>query len=303
VVYVAPPPFSPAAVPEAEGHLPADTTDVARPSLWPPVSALALGLIAIGMATGGGLIIAGLIAVVLTALAWLAQAWREHPAWTDALTERLNERVVIPFVLPTVVVALIAVAVVSFSRVLLAVSQTAAWIVALIAAAAILAALAWLATREEMARSALHVLVAFAAVLLLASGVAGAVAGEREFHAHHEELHLKIVAADNEFNLSRLRAPASSGVTVEVDNQDEGVPHTFSVYTRAGGDPIFVGEQFAGAQTFEYHFETPAEGRYWYQCDVHPRQMFGIFDVDPPVGSDEGGEGSGSGEASDGNDH
>ncbi len=305
VVYAAPPPFSPATAPETEteSHLPADTTDVARRSPWPPVAALALGLAAVGMATGEGLIVAGLIALVVTALAWLAQAWQEHPAWTPAMTERLNQRIVLPFVLPTVVVVLVAVAVVSFSRVLLAVSQTAAWVIALIAAAAIVAALAWLSTRERVAAPALKLLAGLAAVLTLASGVAGAVAGEREFHHRAEALHLKIVAEDIEFNLPRLRAPASAEITVDLVNEDEGVPHTFSVYTRAGGDPVFEGEEVAGVATIENTFETPAaEGRYWFQCDVHPRQMFGIFEVEPAAG-DDGSEGSGSGEASDGDDH
>jgi plastocyanin len=287
VLYAAPAPWSPVAAPQVDAHLPADTSDVARPSPWPLLSALAVGLMAVGLATGAGLTIVGAIALVVAALAWLAQAWQEHPAWTDAMTRRLNERIVLPFVLPATVVALIAVAVVSFSRVLLAVSATAAWVIALIVAAAILAALAWLATRDHMGAAALKVLAAFAGVLTVASGVAGAAAGEREFHPHAEGLHLRIVADDLEFNLPRLRAPAGAEVILELENHDEGVPHTFSVYTRAGGAPIFEGDEVTGEATHSYEFQAPAaEGRYWFQCDVHPREMFGIFEVEATDGDD-----------------
>lgn len=301
VLYAAPPPFSPVTSDaDAEGHLPADVTDLATRSPWPLVTALAVGAMAVGLATGEGLIIFGLIALVVGALAWLAQAWQEHPAWTEAMTARLNERIVLPFVLPTTVVVLIAIAVVSFSRVLLAVSATAAWVIALLVAAAILAALAWLATREEMGAPALKLLAAFAAALTLASGVAGAAAGEREFHAHAEELHFRIVADDIEFNLNRLRAPVSSEVAVELVNNDEGVAHTFSVYTRAGGDAVFEGQEVVGEATHEYTFKMPAaEGRYWFQCDVHPRQMFGFFEAEPAAQD----AGDGAGGTSDGDDH
>lgn len=291
VLYAAAEPFGVVATTEAdvEGHAPTDTTDVARRSPWPTVSALAVGVVAVGMAAGEGLIIIGLIALVLAALAWLAQAWQEHPAWTEAMTVRLNERIVLPFVLPATVVTLVAVAVVSFSRVLLAVSATAAWIIALLAAAAILLSLAWLSTREHLGPAALKLLAAFAAVLTLAAGVAGAVAGEREFHPHADQL--SIVARNNKFNLPRLRVPAATEVTIELVNRDSGIPHTFSVYTRAGGDPVFPGEEIDGVQTLANTFETPTTpGRYYFQCDVHPRQMFGVFEV---VAGGEGGEDEG----------
>lgn len=303
VLYAAPPPFSSAVADvdvEAEGHLPIDVTDVARRSPWPLVTALAVGVMAIGLAAGQGLIVVGVIVLVVGALAWLAQAWQEHPVWTEAMTTRLNERIVLPFVLPTTVVVLIGIAVVSFSRVLLAVSATAAWIIALVVAAAILAALAWLAAREHMGASALKLLAAFAAVLTVASGVAGAAAGEREFHHHAEELHFRIIADDIDFNLNRLRAPITSEVQVELVNNDEGVAHTFSVYSRAGGDPIFQGEEVVGEATHTYTFTAPAgEGRYWFQCDVHPRQMFGIFEAERPATDDT----SDGGDTSDGDDH
>jgi plastocyanin len=301
VVYAAPPPFSAITAPEADGHLPTDTTDVARRSPWPLVSALAVGLIAVGMAAGEGLIIVGVVALALTALAWLAQAWQEHPAWTDAMTLRLNERIVIPFVLPATVVALIAVAVVSFSRVLLAVSATAAWIIALVAAAAILASLAWLSTREQIGAPALKLLGAFAAVLTVATGVLGVTAGEREFHPHADEL--SIVAKNNAFNLPRLRVAAGSEVTVTLDNRDAGILHTFSVYTRAGGDSIFVGEEIAGVQSVENSFDAPAaEGRYYFQCDVHPQLMFGVFAVEAAEAG-EGADATDDGETTGEEDH
>lgn len=173
----------------AEGAAPArvtpQATEPAKGSPWPVGAAVALALLAIGAAIPA-LMLLGIVAALVVTGGWLAQAWREHPAWTPEMTERINDRLVVPIGLPATVITLAGIGTVSFSRVLLAVSKEAAVWIALGAAIAILGACAYVASRPRMGRAALGALATGSAVLVLASGIAGAVKGERQFHAAGE---------------------------------------------------------------------------------------------------------------------
>lgn len=170
----------------ADGAVPAaatpQVTQPARSSIWPLGAGVALGLLAVGAAIPR-LMVLGIVAALVVAGGWLAQVWREHPGWTPEMTERINDRFVVPIGLPATVITLAGIGAVSFSRVLLAVSKEAAVWIALLAAVAILGACAYVASRPRMGRAALGTLASVSAVLVLASGVAGAVKGERQFHA------------------------------------------------------------------------------------------------------------------------
>lgn len=172
---------------------PVATSDRARGSIWPFGAALAAALLAVGTAVGAPMVGVGVIAVALAALGWVAQAWREHPAWNPRLADRLNDRIVTPLGLPVAIFALAAIGVLSFSRLLLAVSAEGSALLAIAAAIMILAVFSLLAARPHIGKNGLALLAAFAVVAVIASGIAGAVAGEREFHhadsgeAEHQE--------------------------------------------------------------------------------------------------------------------
>ena len=259
-----------AALPPAR---PAGDGDPPRPSVWPAVGAVALGLLALGLALGKAYLVAGALLAVIVAFAWLAQVWREHPGWTRGMLDRLNDRFIIPIGLPGTVIALIGIGVVSFSRLLLAIDKNAAVLVAMVAALAILFGCAFVASRPELGRSALGGLAAFAAVMLLASGVAGAVKGEREFEVHGDEETIHVKADDLEFDLEELDLKPGH-VKIDFENAD-GVQHNISIYRDGGGEPLFEGEIIAGGEHITYEFDSPPVGKYVFQCDVHPQQMRG----------------------------
>jgi plastocyanin len=251
-----------------------DTTDVPRPSIWPLVAAVGVGLLAAGAALDA-LLGAGVIVGLIATFAWLAQAWREHPSWTQEMTDRLNDRFVVPIGLPGTVIALVGIGVISFSRVLLAVNKDLAALIALLAAIAIMAGCAFVASRERMGRAALTGLSTFAVVTVVAAGIAGAVKGEREFHhagGEHEGhgKQYRIAADDLEFDLTRMDLPAETDVTLVFENEEEGVPHNWSLYTEKGGKELFIGEIITGVDTIEYEFTAPDSGTFYFQCDVHP---------------------------------
>ena len=86
-----------------------------------------------------------------------------------------------------------------------------------------------------------------------------------------------ITALNTAFDTNTISLPPEQPVTVSFTNQD-ALPHNVSVYTEAGGEPIFQGEVVTGPTTVEYSFTSPAPGQYYFQCDVHP-QMSGTVSV------------------------
>jgi plastocyanin len=83
------------------------------------------------------------------------------------------------------------------------------------------------------------------------------------------------------FDKSTITVPAGADVTVDFDNEDDGIPHNFAVYTDSSAtDTIFSGETITGPDTTTYTFTAPSDpGTYYFRCDVHPEQMNGDFVV------------------------
>ena len=270
-----------------------DTSDIPRTSPWPLVAAVAVTLLGVGAALGKSLIVLGVIASVIAAFAWLAQAWREHPSWTQAMTDRLNDRFVTPIGLPVMVFIFAAIGAISLSRIFLAVDADVAPFIGAAIAFAILGAFYLLSTRESVGRGVLTTLAVVSSALVIAAGIAGALKGEREFHqAGHSESSAKAVivkADDMAFNTDDLQLPARSQVVLELENADE-VEHSLSIYTEKGGEALFTGETVAAGETIEYEFTSPEPGSYYFQCDIHPDEMNGFVEVseDASAGQDTG---------------
>lgn len=260
----------------AEGRH-ADATDVAGASSWPIFGALALGLLATGAATSGPLILLGVIVGLVAVFAWFGQVWREHPSWTPAMTERINDRFIVPIGLPGTIFLLTGVGVVALSRLFLAVSVEAAPVIGILTAFVLLGVF-WFIANNNVGRSTLKGLATGGVGLVLAAGVAGALKGEREFHEAGGEGEFHIAAENIEFDKSELDFPASTKVKLIFENLED-VPHNVAIYESEGGTEIFKGPVLNTAGEAEYEFETPAAGSYYFQCDVHPDQMNGTVNV------------------------
>ncbi|MEA3077195.1 MAG: hypothetical protein QOF60_2103 [Actinomycetota bacterium] len=267
----------------------ADTTDVARGSAWVPAAAVAATLAVAGLATERALFTFGLVAGIVIAFGWLGQVWREHPSWTEAMDQRLHDRFVVPMVLPATIFVLAGIAVISLSRLLLAVSEKAAPLIVIVAAAGILGLFYVLANRN-VGRQALATLAVVAAGLVVAAGVAGAIKGGRHVEAHAPKGELGIVAKDVQFDLKELHLPAAQAVELQFVNDDQ-VQHNFALYDKQGGSVLFQGP-IVGNGTTIYKFTTPPAGTYFFQCDVHPTQMEGTAVVATVTNKKPGGTGS-----------
>lgn len=157
------------------------------PAAWPAVAALGAGVTVVGLAAGGALLYLGLAILGVTLVEWMVQSWAERTTTDADVNRRLRNRVMFPVEIPVVALLGIAVAVLAFSRILLAVSQTGSTIVAIVVASAIFGVGILLNARPRVTSSLLAALVVLGSVGLLAGGIVSAVVGEREFEHHGEE--------------------------------------------------------------------------------------------------------------------
>ena len=273
--------------PAADGDDAIETVDVevasvAHPSMWPFVTALALGLAAIGAAVDGRLLAVGLVAGLIPAAGWLGRVWREHAGWTTQLSERLGYRVLVPVALPVGMVLLVGAIAISVSRVLLALPEKGSTAGALVIAVLVLFGLAFIAARLPRLRSsALIAVAAFAAVAVVAAGSVGAATGERKFENKGEggEPVYDVTAQNTAYNLKQISVPAKAKqLEIVFHNKDTGTYHNVAIYT-ADGKPVFNGKPVPKG-IVKYQVQKPAPGTYTFLCDFHASIMKGEFVVE-----------------------
>lgn len=268
-------PLDPAEDDDAAAPVTYAPASVARPSPWPLMTALAVGLVAVGGAEGVAYVVAGGVLGLVVAGVWTAQVWREHPTWTPRLGERMGQRVMVPGLLPVVALLTTAVITISLSRILLAVSKNGSVVIAMVAALVIFAGCAFIAYRPHIGPGALLGLIAVAAVSVGSVGVFGAAAGEREFHPAEEEERVEraLVAENTQFDKPRIDIPTGKEVRLDFENRDEGIYHNFAVY-RPSGEPVYASRPIVeGELVFDLEIEQP--GTYTFICDFHPDAMKG----------------------------
>jgi plastocyanin len=228
------------------------------------------------------------------------------------VSAEVRRRVLLGVGIPVTAFVFLAVLIIAFSRILLAVPEALAPWVALLFATNILVACALAATIRGTRGFAFLIILLVATIL--GGGIAGAVLGERPVHSLVEEQAeppgpapppptgesptrgepppeeeqpppegpggdaARIAAEGIAFDTAELSLPAEGEAVIAFDNRDSGIPHNVSVYTEQGGEPIFQGEIITGPATIEYRFPPPDPGSYYFQCDVHP-QMQGTASV------------------------
>jgi len=251
-----------------------------KPSKWPLAFALAGGLFAVGLAVGHVVVILGIIAMLVAVAAGFSQAFREDPTHTPATGLRATDRAVAPFLLPVGAFLLIAVVVLSVSRVLLAVPKAASVGIAFGLAMVLLLGFAFVASRPRASSTVLAGLAGVAIVSVMAAGAVGAATGERKFEKHVPPPTIIVVTAHNlQFLTKQISVPAGKQVTIRFVNTDHGTYHNIGIYTAPkGGTPIIDGQPVKGAAHRDYQWTFTTPGQFAFRCDFHP-QMVGTFVV------------------------
>jgi plastocyanin len=94
----------------------------------------------------------------------------------------------------------------------------------------------------------------------------------------------KVVAKGIKFDVKTLSLKANSAITVDLNNMDTGVPHTFTVWkSKADADNGTTANQVADTGPFsgtkKLTFKTGPPGTWYFNCTIHPTSMFGTITV------------------------
>lgn len=197
----------PVAVAEVAGTESVPAVTPAGASYWPPVAAFGVALVVIGLVSVPVLFVFGLITLGVVLVEWTVQAWADRATGDPAANREIRNRFMNPIEFPAAGLLAVAVLVVSFSRVFLAISKENAVWVATGAAAVVFLVGVFAASRPKLSANAVVGLVLVAAVVVIGLGVAAGVAGEREFH-HVGEEHEEEGEGAGEGHSSESGAPA-----------------------------------------------------------------------------------------------
>jgi plastocyanin len=211
-----------------------------------------------------------------------------------------RQSLLLPILMPVVVLVVIGLVLVGFSRVLLAVSHNAATVVALVAAAGIVAVAAWVASRKRVTGGTLFSMVAAMAGIAMVAGGLAVVAAPLQAEEEGQEPGGVVVAlaapegaAASGFSTDALSVPSDEAFTIAFDNQDPAVPHNVVVFDGpdAESPPLVTGELITGPATVDVAVEPVPEGEYFFHCEVHPTTMVGTMTAAPGGGGGGGEEG------------
>jgi plastocyanin len=209
----------------------------------------------------------------------------------------LRDRLVMPIVLPLAILAVIAVVLFGFSRILLSITPTAATVTAIVVAGGIVVTASTAAGRKQVRLSTLGAMLGVTAgVAMLAGGIALAVTGGAEEEPGGGERPVVALAAVNiAFEPTSLTIPAGEAFTLRFHNQDAGTQHNVEIFDdpEFGGTPLFMGDIITGVREVDYPVDPLEAGAYFFRCVVHPTEMNGEMQA---VEGEGGGGGGGPGE-------
>ncbi len=207
-----------------------------------------------------------------------------------------RQSLLLPILIPTGALALIALVLAGFSRVLLAVSHNAATVVALVAAAGIVGVAAWVASRKRVTGATLFSMVAaMTGIAMVAGGLAVVAAPLQEEQEEEPGVVVALAApegaAASGFSTDALSVPSDEPFTIGFDNADPAIQHNVVIFDGpdAESPSLFSGAVLTGPDEAAYAVEPLAEGEYFFNCEIHPTTMTGTMTAAP--GGGEGGEG------------
>jgi hypothetical protein len=166
-----------------EVHSPRNT------SYWPLVGAAAAACAVLGLVSSSLLFLFGVIVGIVVLLEWMVSAWSERATGDEDVNRRIRNRVMNPIEIPLFGAIGVAVLVLCVSRVLLAVSETAAPVIAIVVALLILGAASVYATAPKAGRTIIAIVCLLGGLGVLAGGIIGAAEGSRTFEKTETDTH------------------------------------------------------------------------------------------------------------------
>ncbi len=163
----------------AHATAPAARRTVGR-SWWPLGTALSFGFMIVGLVSSPGIFKVGIALVFAMLGEWMVSNWADRASSNSAYNEKIRSWVVHPLEIPIAASLILAIVVLSFSRIMLSLSKEAGPIVFGIAGALILFVGAMFSIKRGTSRNLIATVCGIVLVGLSAVGIALALDGERE---------------------------------------------------------------------------------------------------------------------------
>jgi hypothetical protein len=247
-------------------------------SPWPLLSALAVAVIAVGLVVDRRLFVGGIIVLAAMVVEWMVQAWADRASGDPEHNRLVRDQLMQPLEFPVVAVAIAAVVVFAFSRMMLAIADNAGWAVFAAIAVVIMLVAIVIATRPRISTAVLGTVAGVALVVVVAVGIVFAAVGERGFETHEHSEGVKSV--DNQANpratitydgsalsLQQLVIPKAlwttlvfendthdvHGLVIEVGTDSKGTVQTVSTPEREGPAEQAITFRILQPGTYRYY--------------------------------------------------
>ncbi|MEI8391799.1 MAG: hypothetical protein WCG40_04795 [Actinomycetes bacterium] len=149
-------------------------------SWWPLASAFSLGVVVVGLISSPGIFKIGIALSIAMFGEWMISNWSDRASANAAYNEKVRGWVVHPLEIPVGGALLIAVIVLSFSRIMLSVASESGPIIFAIVGTLILIGGSLVSVRRGVSKRLVGGICAVAIVALTGVGLAAALSGERQ---------------------------------------------------------------------------------------------------------------------------
>jgi hypothetical protein len=153
-------------------------------SMWPVVSAVAVGAIALGAISKPIVFKAGVVLLIACGVEWMVQGWSERASADHAYNAELRKRMLHPIEFPVLAAAGLAAVIYSFSRIMLWIDKSGGPVVFIIAGALVLVGGFLFASKPSLKKGVVTGICAIAALGLVSTGAVMAVDGQRTIEEH-----------------------------------------------------------------------------------------------------------------------
>jgi hypothetical protein len=158
-------------------------------SYWPILGAVAAACVVLGLVSSSLLFLFGIVLGIVVLLEWMVASWADRATGDEDVNRRIRNRLMNPIEIPLFGAIGVAVLVLCVSRVLLAVSETGAPVVAITLAVVILGAASIYAVAPQAGRTLVAVLCLLGGLGVITGGIIGAAEGSRNYEKHEADHH------------------------------------------------------------------------------------------------------------------
>ena len=180
-------------------------------SMWPAVTAVAVGAIAVGAVSKPIVFKGGVVLLLAAAVEWMVQGWSERASADPAYNAGLRKRMLHPLEFPVLASAGLAAVIYSFSRIMLWIDKSGGPVVFIIAGALVLFGGFLVASKPTLKKGLVTGMCTIAALGLVSTGAVMAVDGQRTIETH--------LTTKSDSNAACALAEEASGAQAEIDEK------------------------------------------------------------------------------------